>query len=268
LKAQDFLAAAVRRALKIAGVSATTPQMILDSLYQPIDPKPMLIGATSQVAKLFYRHEGRLIDKWGHYLDIYDRHLERFRKTGRAVRLLEIGVYHGGSLQLWRQYFGPEALIFGVDINPRCGEIADADICIRVGSQADPEFLKSVVREMGGVDIVIDDGSHVASHQRKSLEILLPLLDPHGVYIAEDLHTSYFRGCCEGGLGRHGTFIEEVKVLIDSIHEPYHRKKTHFSNVRQSVDSVHVYDSLVVIEKKPPQRRFHTKVGTPSFQKD
>jgi methyltransferase family protein len=268
LKAQDFLAGAARRVLKMARVNFTTPQVILDSFYQPIDPKPMLNGATSQVAKLFYGHKGRLIDKWGHYLDIYDRHFNHFRKTGRAVRLLEIGVYHGGSLQLWRQYFGPEALIFGIDIDPRCGEIADPDICIRVGSQADPEFLKGVVREMGGVDIVIDDGSHIASHQRKSLEILLPLLDPCGVYVAEDLHTSYFRGCCEGGFGRHGTFIEEVKVLIDSIHEAYHGKKTPFSNVRQSVNSVHVYDSLVFIEKKPPQRPFHTKVGTPSFQKD
>jgi cephalosporin hydroxylase len=268
LKAQDFLAGTVRRVLKVAGVKVDTPQMILDSMYQQTDPKTMLTGATTEVAKLFYGHHGRLIDKWVHYLDIYDRHLNRFRQIGRPVRLLEIGVYHGGSLQLWRQYFGPEASIFGIDINPRCAEVAGRDICIRVGSQADRKFVEGVVREMGGVDIVIDDGSHIASHQRKSLEILLPLLDSHGVYVVEDLHTSYFSGCYEGGLGRRGTFIEELKVLIDSIHESYHRKKTRFSDVRPGIDSIHLYDSLAFIEKRPVQRPFHTKVGTPSFEKD
>lgn len=228
----------------------------------------MLNRATSQVAKLFYGHQGRLIHKWGHYLEIYDRHLSHFQKLGRPVRLLEIGVYHGGSLQLWRQYFGPEAVIFGVDINPRCRNIADPSICIRIGSQVDAEFLRRVVEEMGGVDIVIDDGSHIASHQRKSLEVLLPLVDPDGIYIAEDLHTSYFRGLFEGGFRRRGTFIEEAKMLIDSIYEPYHKKETSFSNVQGSVNSVHFYDGLVAIEKKPPQAPFHTKVGTPSFRKD
>jgi hypothetical protein len=265
LKARDFLAGATRRILKTVGVGITTPQMILDSLYRETDPKLMLNGATTDVARLFYGHNGRLVDKWGHYLDIYDRHLGRFRNIGRPVRLLEIGVYHGGSLQLWRRYFGSQAVIFGVDINPRCRELADPDTCIRIGSQADREFLRGVVREMGGVDIVIDDGSHVATHQRKSLEVLLPLVDPQGIYVVEDLHTSYFPGCFEGGIGRRGTFIEEVKVMIDGIHETYHRERTPFSDLRQSVEGIHVYDSLVFIEKKPQQRPFHTKVGTPSF---
>lgn len=248
------------------GMNVTTPLMVVDSFYQQVDPKSMLDGATSRVAKLFYGHQGRLIHKWGHYLDIYDRHLNRFQNIGRPVRVLEIGVYHGGSLQLWRQFFGPEAVIFGIDINPLCAEIVDPDTCIRVGSQANPAFLKDVVREMGGIDIVIDDGSHIASHQRKSLEILFPLLDPHGVYIAEDLHTSYFRGTFEGGLGRRGTFIEEVKVLIDGIHKPYHQKKLSVPDAYEGVYGLHVYDSLVVIEKGPVQRSFHTKVGKPSFK--
>ena len=89
------------------------PQKIIDSFYCQVDSKSMQSCATSQVAKLFYGHQGRLIHKWGHYLEIYDRHLSHYQKLGRPVRLLEIGVYHGGSLQLWRQYFGPEAVIFG-----------------------------------------------------------------------------------------------------------------------------------------------------------
>lgn len=246
------------------GFSVTTPLMTIDSFYQQVDTPVMLETAASDFARLFYSHQGRLVHKWGHYLDIYDRHFRGFRQLTRPVRLLEIGVSHGGSLALWRKYFGPKALIFGIDINPRCREIADPDICIRIGSQADGEFLKKVVDEMGGIDIVIDDGSHVASHQRKSLEVLFPLLDSNGVYVAEDLHTSYFRGFFEGGLGRRGTFIEETKTLIDAIHDRYHKKKSHFPYAHE-ISGLYVYDSLVVIEKGTVQKRFHTKVGTPSF---
>jgi len=168
---------------------------------------------------------------------------------------------------LWREYFGCEAIIFGVDVNPKCKEIKDCDISIRIGSQADPEFLKAVVGEMGGLDIVIDDGSHIASHQRKSFETLFPLLHQDGVYIVEDLHTSYFRGVFEGGIGRRGTFIEEAKKLVDAIHGWYHNGKSTIANARTTVDSLHFYDSIVVIEKRVKQRPFHTKLGVPSFSR-
>src|ERR1035441_4302581 len=166
------------------------------------------------MSRLFFSHEGRPVGKWVHYLPIYDRHFSVFR--GTPVKLLEIGVLDGGSLQLWRKFFGADATIFGIDIDQRTKAFDDSDGRVRIGSQADTKFLRSVIDEMGGIDIVIDDGSHVASHQRTSFKFLYPLLNVGGVYLVEDLHTSYWRGYFEGGIRRKGTFIEEMKSLIRS----------------------------------------------------
>jgi hypothetical protein len=72
----------------------------------------------------FEHNPGRLMHKWLHYFDIYERHFARFR--GREIHMMEIGVYHGGSLQMWKHYFGPKATIYGVDIDPGCRSLEDA----------------------------------------------------------------------------------------------------------------------------------------------
>ncbi len=66
----------------------------------------------------FRNNKGRLIHKWNHYFDIYERHFNRFRN--KQIVILEIGVSQGGSLQMWKNYFGSSAKIYGIDINPRC----------------------------------------------------------------------------------------------------------------------------------------------------
>jgi hypothetical protein len=210
--------------------------------------------------KLFYEHHGLIIHKWRHYLSIYDRHLARFR--GQPFRLLEIGVSEGGSLQLWRKYFGPEAIVFGVDINPRCQKLNGRDAQVRIGSQTDRAFLEKTVAEMGGVDVVIDDGSHIASHQRKTLKLLWPHLSPNGVYICEDLHTSYWRGAYQGGYRRPSTFLEVAKRAIDDIHGDFHGRGEDTEGASRSIDGIHFYNSMVVIEKRPQPSPTHVKVGS------
>lgn len=84
----------------------------------------------------FEHNDGRLIDKWDHYFEVYERHFEPFR--GRRPTMLEIGISHGGSLQMWRHYLGPGSTIVGVDIDPRVAALAERGIEIAVGSQADP----------------------------------------------------------------------------------------------------------------------------------
>jgi hypothetical protein len=130
-------------------------------------------------------------------------------------------VAQGGSLSLWRRYFGPEALLFGIDIDDRCRQFDKRDAHVRIGSQDDPAFLRSVVSEMGGVDVVLDDGSHMASHQLTSFQVLFPLLNEGGVYICEDLHAAY-SPALDGGYRRSGTFIEVAKQIVDDIHADFH----------------------------------------------
>ena len=157
----------------------------------------------NDLERIFRQNEGRLIHKWIHYFEIYDRYFSAFR--GRDIRVLEIGVFHGGSLQMWKQYFGEQALIVGMDINPRVEALGEAGIEIVVGDQSDPEFLRSVVDRFGPFDIVIDDGSHVPAHQIASIEHLWPTLPENALYVVEDLHTNYWEHF-GGGKGADDTF--------------------------------------------------------------
>jgi hypothetical protein len=129
-----------------------------------------------------FANEGRQVDKWQHYFDIYDTHFEKYR--GRQPRVLEIGVDHGGSLQLWRRYFGVDASIVGIDIRPEC-YFHEPGIEMHIGDQTDVTFL----RALGNFDIVIDDGSHITAQQQASFAYLWP--QTRGVYLIEDCHERF-----------------------------------------------------------------------------
>src|SRR3979490_1878942 len=103
----------------------------------------------------FLANPGRMIHKWIHYFEVYDRHLSRFR--GTAVNVVEIGVYQGGSLQMWKHYFGKQANIWGVDIVPAAKQFEEERIKILVGNQADRRFLDSIAHEVPRIDVLIDD---------------------------------------------------------------------------------------------------------------
>ena len=227
---------------------------------------------STALGDLFYNHTGRTVYKWTHYLPAYDEVLQHFRAGfplsdggHRPLRMLELGVFHGGSLQIWRQFFGPDASIWGIDINPECEAVDDPNLEVRIGSQADPAFLTAVVQEMGGVDLVVDDGSHIARHQRASFETLFPLLSDGGVYVVEDTHTSYWWDY--GGSYRlRRSFLGLTKQLIDDMHAWYHG---HGSNnpVRAdlSISKITIYDSIVAIHKLARSRPMVVRFGRDSF---
>ena len=134
------------------------------------------------------RRNTRPIHKWHHYFEVYERYFGRFRHSSPTV--LEIGVQGGGSLEMWREYFGESARIYGIDTNPGAKRNEDIATKIYIGDQADRNFLRDVRRDIGSADIVIDDGGHVASQQITSFEELYSLLSETGVYLVEDTHTA------------------------------------------------------------------------------
>lgn len=223
----------------------------------------------SDLSQMFFQHGGRLVHKWVHYLPAYERHFSRYRSgvletegERRSLRLLEIGVGQGGSLQLWRRFFGPEAVIYGIDIDSRCESISDDDLPVRIGSQGDPAFLRSVVAEMGGIDIVVDDGNHRAPDQRIAFSTLFPLLSLGGLYVVEDLHASYWPSH-GGGYRRRGTFIEIGKDLVDGMHGwYYHRTPPRRGLVAKTdISSICFHDSIVFIEKALRSEPLEIMVG-------
>lgn len=212
----------------------------------------------------FQNNSGRLIHKWDHYFDVYHRHFERFR--GRPVKVLEFGVFHGGSLQMWKWYFGDLCQVVGVDINSACKTLEEDRVQIEIGDQEDRQFLRSLAEKYGSFDIVIDDGGHTMGQQIATYEELLPAISENGVYLVEDLLTSY-RLNYGGGLQRSGTFIEYSKNLIDRLNGWHSQEPEKFgpTEFTRSVWSMHYYDSVLVIEKAPRQKPWHEKTGRASF---
>lgn len=211
----------------------------------------------------FEQGDHRLIHKWMHFFEIYDRHFARFR--GTAANVLELGVYHGGSLQMWKHYFGPQAQIFGVDIDPRCAELAEPGVEILIGDQEDRGFLRGVTERVPKLHVIIDDGGHTMKQQIASFEVLYHHLCDGGVYLAEDLHTSYLLPY-GGGHKKPTTFIEYAKRLVDQLNAWHSQESTlSVDGFTRSAFGMHFYDSVLVIERRtitPPVARMR---GTPSF---
>ena len=225
----------------------------------------------------FRRSRPFKIDKWLHYFPIYERHFASFK--GKPVKILEIGVFKGGSLAMWKDYFGARSVIVGLDIDQNCKQFEDraSDIHVRIGDQESQSFLASVSQEFGLFDIVIDDGGHTTSQQIRSfLQLYFSAMKPDGVYLVEDLHTNYWREFMNypGGL----TFVEFTCKLVHQLHDVYRihadeyidSKMSHFdtknpnrlqtvevSNFCAQTKSVHYYDSIIVFERAPKTIPYH-----------
>jgi len=131
------------------------------------------------------RSSGRGIWKFEHYFEIYERHFARF--AGSDAHVAEIGVYSGGSLEMWRDYFGPRASVYGIDIEERCRAYADAGTQIFIGDQADRAFWARFRAAVPRLDVLIDDGSHRPEDQIPAFEEAFQHLAPGGVYLCEDI---------------------------------------------------------------------------------
>ncbi len=220
----------------------------------------------SDLYRYFDDNPGRLIHKWAHYFSIYERHFNAFRN--RPIRLIEYGVFHGGSLQMWKHYFGPQAQIIGVDIDTRCAALAEPGIEIEIGDQEDPQTHARLREKYGEFDIVIDDGGHSMRQQIVTFQEMYPAVKAGGIYLAEDLHTSYFPRW-GGGIRQPGTFIEFSKLFIDQLHAWYSMTDDHQPDLlTTSAYGLHFYDSILVIEKGIVNRPVQLITGVPSFPID
>jgi hypothetical protein len=222
------------------------------------------VSTGNPLFEYFENNPGRLIDKWQHYFDIYHRHFQRYR--GRPCTVVEIGVYHGGSLQMWRHYFGTQARIIGVDVDPRTATLSAPGIEIVNGDQADRGFLRSLAKHVGPIDILIDDGGHRMTQQIVTLEELFGAVKDDGVLLIEDTHTSYWSDH-GGGLRAPFTFMDYSKRLVDDLNAWHSRDPHSFQPgpFTRSARSMHFYDSIVVIEKGPHPEPVRRRTGTPSF---
>ena len=227
--------------------------------------------------QIFTEHQGFVSDKWEHYLSIYDSALARFVEKGEPVRLLEIGVQNGGSLQIWSKYLPPGSTIVGIDVDPACAQLSMApNITILICNASDPGALNCNLAD-AHFDIIIDDGSHRSDDVVATFEACFWRLNPGGIYIIEDMHASYFPSH-GGGFRIPGTSIEWLKGLLDALNTDHFQ-----GDVTQKLDAptlqylealgrqiacITIFDSVALIEKLTvekdgPYRRIMTGQHAP-----
>ena len=166
--------------------------------------------------KLYLDHQGKVSDKWLLYLEEYDRLFSSYRD--KEITLLEIGVQNGGSLELWCKYFPKAKKLIGCDINPECERLNydDPRVSIVVGDANNPITKSKILNMSSEFDIIIDDGSHLSGDIVKSFAHYFDCLKNEGMYIAEDLHCSYWNEF-NGGLYYPSSSIAFFKKLFDIV---------------------------------------------------
>jgi 23S rRNA U2552 (ribose-2'-O)-methylase RlmE/FtsJ len=218
----------------------------------------------NELEHFFFNENHRMIHKWRHYFEVYDRHFNHLKKSGKTINLLEIGISHGGSLQMWDYYFKGNVNIYAIDINPECKQFESGNVQVFIGSQEDKLFLQTLKNQIPPIDILIDDGGHTMKQQVNTFEIMFDHLQENGIYTCEDLHTSYWK-FYGGGYKKKRSFIEYCKNLVDSLHA-WHSKDIKINAFTETIHSVHFYDSMVVIEKRKMSAPFDVKRGNSSIE--
>lgn len=180
---------------------------------------------------------------------------------------LEIGIYKGNSVRLWENYF-PNATLHFIDINPSMIEYSSSRAHYHFINQTDWLALHAFAKSVGvEFDIILDDGGHMMTEQIVSLNTFFPFLKRGGLYIIEDLHTSYWQQY--GGLGTMevpksgpGTCVFYLQSLVDELNYTAARSECAddskvSQNLRQTlnyyqdqIESIHFYKSLCLIRKK------------------
>jgi 23S rRNA U2552 (ribose-2'-O)-methylase RlmE/FtsJ len=220
--------------------------------------------------EVFKNHNGFVSSKWIHYFYIYDRLFSEYRAKNQPLTIMEIGVDRGGSLEIWKKYLPENSKIHGVDINPKCSEINFSEnIFFHLGSASDRAFMEKTFADID-FDIIIDDGSHICSDVIEAFKIMFPKIKNGGLYVVEDLCTSYWI-VCGGGIRKKGSSIEYFKRFIENLNADYiypvnflnvfakyfrrilqkNTGKKYFNGIEYSkqIESITFYDSICAVKK-------------------
>lgn len=209
---------------------------------------------------IFYQHKENVSDKWVNYFDIYDECFRRY--IANSPYVLEIGVQNGGSLQILNKYL-KNATLYGVDIDPKVINLnLEPNIHLFNFNITDEKAINQNFKNLN-FDIIIDDGSHICSDIIQTFKLFFSRLKPGGVFLIEDLHTSYWESHGGSYLGADSA-IEFFKKFADLLNF-YHIKDHHFEKnfsledryIFEWLRSIYFYDSVVVIHKLQKARETH-----------
>lgn len=181
--------------------------------------------------------------KHSSYFPVYDELFSEFRN--KDITFVEIGVLNGGSLFMWRDFFGPKARIIGIDFNPAAKRWESEGFEIFIGSQSDPEFWSRFYESIGSVDIILDDGGHTNEQQIVTTVSSINHINNGGILVVEDTHTSYLS---DFGNPSKWSFIQYSKNLIDVITTRFSGLKSSTNSLIDLIHSVQFFESFVVFK--------------------
>ncbi len=192
------------------------------------------------------------------YTEIYARYFAPFKE--QPIKFLEIGINTGKSVKLWEDYFKNAELHF-IDITLQNVEYVSQRSYYHLADQASSyDLLKFIEKTGGDFDVILDDGGHTMLQQIMSFKYLFPQVKSGGLYIIEDLNTSYWEAF--GGGSHPKTTINFLKMLIDEVNfvgvrtgcashlniDPSIKKDLNL--YRTQIESIHFYDSVAIIIKR------------------
>ena len=202
------------------------------------------------------------VDKWEPYFEAYHRHFSKFR--GKPVTFVEVGVQSGGSALMWRWYFGEYFRYIGVDINPNVKKFESDWATIVIGDQSSETFWEEFKTKFPEkVDIFLDDGGHTMEQQIVTISSMYTHVKHGGVYVCEDLATSYeveFGGTPDFQMCpvKSGTAVGFAKSFVDLVNANFidtERLDIASGQIAKTLDSVHFYNQLFVLEKSHGEAR-------------
>jgi hypothetical protein len=186
--------------------------------------------------------------KYSNYFPIYEKLFSRFR--GKKITFVEIGVLSGGSLFMWKKYFGNDARIIGVELNPDAKKFEDYGFEIFIGNQSDPNFWNNFFKKIGNVDIILDDGGHTNYQQIITSSFCIPHINDNGIMVVEDVFHSY--GLSYGAKGFFNpskfSFINFCKKTIDDINFRFPGAKKFQFSLNKFVYSLEFFESIVAFK--------------------
>jgi 23S rRNA U2552 (ribose-2'-O)-methylase RlmE/FtsJ len=191
------------------------------------------------IKKYFFKSKNYSI-KYRKYFSVYNDLFKKY--INQKIVFIEIGVFNGGSLDLWRNFFGEKARIIGVDLNPDCKKFKKKGIEIFIGDQSDPKFWKSFFKKIGKADIVLDDGGHTNAQQIVTAASCIPNIKNNGMHVCEDTHTSYMQ---EYDNPSKYSFIQYTKKLIDDVNFTFPNLFKFKVSLNKFIYSIQTYESVV-----------------------
>lgn len=195
--------------------------------------------SSNKLKRLFFESP-MLTAKHESYFEAYAEELSCY--VGKQITFVEVGVMNGGSLFMWRKFFGEQARVIGIDVNPGALELVIHGYEIYIGSQSDKNFWKNFFEEVGPVDIVLDDGGHTYKQQIITAKACIPHLRDGGKLIIEDVHTSYYPSF---GYPSRYSFINWSKHQIDRINYRSKSIPGRLGVHSDSIYSLRFYESIV-----------------------